>query len=92
MEVINTGNHSDTTTETSEWETIPLSIYVGPRPPFPSPDALPRTLPVYDPLKEKVVHLGDTWRINRRDIAREGGVDIYHDHRLHRCQIPHCTI
>ncbi|KAH7921106.1 hypothetical protein BV22DRAFT_1198444 [Leucogyrophana mollusca] len=63
-------------------------VYVGPRPPFPSFSLIgraTRTLPVYDPLKNNVVYLKDTWRIDHPEIGKEG--DIYH--QLHHHHVPH---
>ncbi|KAG1763736.1 hypothetical protein EV702DRAFT_1156666 [Suillus placidus] len=65
-----------------------LYCYIGPRPHFPSRSLIgraTRSLPVYDPVKGRVVYLKDTWRIDSHDMQKEG--DTYR--QLHGYQVPH---
>ncbi|KAG2115711.1 hypothetical protein BD769DRAFT_1363258 [Suillus cothurnatus] len=65
-----------------------LYRYIGPRPHFPSRSLIgraTRSLPVYDPVKDRVVYLKDTWRIDSNDMQKEG--DTYR--QLHGYQVPH---
>jgi hypothetical protein len=65
-----------------------LYRYIGPRPHFPSRSLIgraTRSLPVYDPVQDRVVYLKDTWRIDSDDMQKEG--DTYR--QLHDYQVPH---